>query len=49
LLRLLTEAWARELAPEGYRESFQLNLGLPEPSNRPFLALAKKPVSTTGC
>jgi transposase len=48
-LRLLTEAWARELAPEGYRESFQLNLGLPEPSNRPFLALVKKVVSTTGC
>src|SRR6266566_4252742 len=47
LLRLLTEAWARELAPEGYRESFPPNLGLPEPSNRPFLALVKKAVSTT--
>ena len=49
LLRLLTEAWARELAPEGYRESFPPNLGLPEPSNRPFLALVKKAVSTTDC
>src|SRR5256885_299891 len=49
LLRLLTEAWARGLAPEGDRESFRLKLGVPEPSNRPFLALAKKPVSTTGC
>jgi len=37
----------RELAPEGYRESFQLNLGLPEPSSRPFLALVKKAVPTT--
>src|SRR6266581_3141629 len=49
LLRLLTEAWARELGPEGYRESFPPNLGLPEPSNRPFLALVKKAVSTTDC
>src|SRR5437667_1468549 len=49
LLRLLTEAWARDMSPGGYRESFPPNLGLPEPSNRPFLALVKKAVSTTDC
>jgi len=48
-LRLLTEAWARELAPEGYRENFQLNLGLPEPQTAPFRALDEKGVSTTDC
>src|SRR5881296_1739788 len=47
ILQRLSEVWALRRALENFRESFPPNLGLPEPSNRPFLALVKKAVSTT--
>lgn len=49
LLRVLTETWDRELALEGYRETFELNLDLPERSTRRVLALVKNAPCTTGC
>jgi transposase len=48
LLRLLTGVWARELALEGHRETFELNLDPPGHSTRRVLALVKNAPCTTG-